>query len=275
MWSSSSTHVLQDSCVDLFVRVEESEFGWSPPPHLPRPLRWWVRERGNYCIQVHLSFFQHKIPATICSPGDYFSQLILTPELDPELLHWMSFEVNLQQTYRGSSFNVGWMRGTMLVYTNSLFPSGLLINQFPWMTQLGEFNEVTAVSIPCSSTSSIQVPQFQSVVADIYIYVRVIYHSSLLYRIGHVIFFVISTAVTCNNFLHFRWIWTSLRPNNVGGERQWPLWKLTILADGVVIHHSKDSPFLNQKFSEEEGVEHCRKHGSSSEAVGHTHHVEA
>ena len=38
---------------------------------------------------------------------------------DSELVYSRSSKIIRQQTYRGSSYNVGWMRG-MLVYNNSL-----------------------------------------------------------------------------------------------------------------------------------------------------------
>ena len=41
---------------------------------------------------------------------------------DPKLVCARSFEMNMQQTYRGLEFYVGWMIGT-LVYNNSLIPS--------------------------------------------------------------------------------------------------------------------------------------------------------
>ena len=42
---------------------------------------------------------------------------------DHELVYSRSFEMDMQQTYRGSSSYVGWMRGALVYDDNSLFPS--------------------------------------------------------------------------------------------------------------------------------------------------------
>ena len=47
---------------------------------------------------------------------------------DPKLVYSKSFEINWQQTYRGSSFHVGWM-GNTLISNNPLSPNGGLQSQ--------------------------------------------------------------------------------------------------------------------------------------------------
>lgn len=165
MWSSSSIHhVLQDSGVELCVGA-----GWGFGIcliylHHRIFSGRWDDEIGREGIMIVyecacLSFLQQRSPATVCSPEVTF-------------LGWVDMELASQtpnsSTEGESATNLQrfkfqcWMdeMRCMLVYSNSLFPRGLFVNQFPWMTHLGS-------SIPCSSTSSIQVQQFSSVVADI------------------------------------------------------------------------------------------------------------
>ena len=57
-------------------------------------------------------------------PRCYFLELLDTGIgfNDPGIVYFNIFELNRQQTYRGSRFNVGWMRGT-LVCQRSLSPT--------------------------------------------------------------------------------------------------------------------------------------------------------
>ena len=78
----------------------------------------WV---GN--IMHFLSFVQHKSFEIACSPEvTLFSRFDTGISFQgPDLMHSTSFEMSRQQTYRGSSTYVKWMRGT-LIYDNALSP---------------------------------------------------------------------------------------------------------------------------------------------------------
>ena len=79
--------------------------------------------RGNYHIQVHLSFFQHKSLEIICNPyvtifGRSYTGISFK---DLKLAYPKTFEMNRQQTYRELGFYARWMGGTF-VYDNLLSP---------------------------------------------------------------------------------------------------------------------------------------------------------
>ena len=81
-------------------------------------------------MRTYFLFIQHKSLEIICSPGVAFLSWFDNGNCfkDSGLTDSRSFETNQQHIYRGSSFNVEWMRGTF-VCDNSLSPStgGLLL----------------------------------------------------------------------------------------------------------------------------------------------------
>jgi hypothetical protein len=85
-----------------------------------------IKERGSHRIWAYLSFIQHRSLEILCNIDGTIMLILmnLTPYFSFKgyiLACWRSFEMNQQQTYRGSSFYVGWMRGT-LIYKNSISP---------------------------------------------------------------------------------------------------------------------------------------------------------
>lgn len=83
----------------------------------------WCAKSGNR-IRVYLSSMQNKSTKIVCNPEVIIFQLIWHKSLfwNP----WISllskwFKMNRPQTYRGTCFYVGWMRGVVL-YDNSLSP---------------------------------------------------------------------------------------------------------------------------------------------------------
>ena len=83
-----------------------------------------IGERERDRIETHLSFIKHKSSKIVCSVEITFFSLgfivILVLEIH-ELVYSISFEMNWQHIYMGSSFYAGGMRGTF-TYNNSFSP---------------------------------------------------------------------------------------------------------------------------------------------------------